>query len=192
MPPDGEALRSLPHQVAGLTGLSNLELRCRVLAEDTLAHLAPLTGLTSLRVVCMHVGGAAGPTSFPSALLAHLGALSGLTRLADIAVRVTVEKDGDVMLAPGDLLRALPLSPSLARVRTRHLEGRLTCTRRFWLLLAAGSSMWPMLQAVPCSIQPSHCPVETRLKPCLPPPPLPRPRVARWRWGRWIWTAAPT
>jgi hypothetical protein len=141
--------------VAGLRGLESLELRCSVLPEDMLVHVAPLTGLTRLQVECERVsrpGGvgstfpsAAALTSFPSTLLARLGALSGLTRLADLAVRVHKAVEGDVgALAPGVLIAALPTS--LATVRSHLLR---EVPHAHTPLLAAVWLLLPVLLAVP-------------------------------------------
>jgi hypothetical protein len=174
------APRSLPAELAVLTHLQSLDLRCRGLAACTLLDLAALTTLTRLRVIGERVRG-----SRPSALLAHLGALSGLTRLASLTVGVTVRSERDVMLAPGDLLRALPLSPSLATVRSR-LEGcphvhtpLLAAVWKLHMAYAPGSALLYSSVTLPGQNQHVHrryCPA----------------RMARWRWGRWTWTAAPT
>jgi hypothetical protein len=104
----------VPAGVAVLTGLRRLKLGISGLPRDTLSHLAPLAGLTSLRV---DFSDPRRDVVLPSAL-AHLGALSGLTRLATLSVfdRTPPERLECVQPA-AELLAALPSSPFLTEVR---------------------------------------------------------------------------
>jgi hypothetical protein len=114
-------------EVAVLTGLRHLELCLGCEAADTLRHLAPLVGLTSLRVQFskpirtqpgLEGDEAGGPGDDPTTMLAHLGALSGLTRIAQLSVRDWTPSGRLERVPPSAaLLAALPSSPFLTEVR---------------------------------------------------------------------------
>jgi hypothetical protein len=111
----------VPACVAVLTGLRRLKLGISGLPGDTLSHLAPLAGLTSLQVDFSdprdHEYVWEGGVVLPSAL-AHLGALSGLTRLAMLyVVDLTPSERLKCMQPAAALLAALPSSPFLSEVR---------------------------------------------------------------------------
>jgi hypothetical protein len=114
----------MPRAVAVLTGLRHLELRSYVLPADSLLHLALLTGLTSLRVICYDIqklegdqAPEAGAPGMRTTVLAHLGALSGLTRLAQLSLRDWTPSYRLRGAQPATaLLAALPSSPFLSEV----------------------------------------------------------------------------